>query len=98
MKKFTKNRYSKSYVGSFYVNSESDMAELTELRESMTEANKKRDKKMRVVVRGRDPIEKKIVHHFLSDTKSVVKYDKGGNIVGGLSNATRYDVYIYPRN
>jgi hypothetical protein len=42
--------------------------------------------KFRVCLRGRNPI--------LKVNKS---YDRGGNIVGGINNAQRADVYIYPR-
>jgi len=94
-------RRSKSYVGTFDVSNRHDMNTLQKLRESVSLLNKTdafgrykdygmQDNdaiKKRVVARGRKPIWK-------IDNKS---YDWGGNIVGGIRNASVVDVYIYDR-
>ena len=85
-----------SYLGTFVTSDKGDMDKLAELRKSVALLNKTDAfgmhrytgtfRKMRVCARGRKPI-----------IKSGSSYDWGGNIVGGLSNAGEYDVYIYER-
>ena len=91
-----KDNRSASYVGTFVTSDKGDMDKLSELRKSVALLNKTDAfgmhrytgtfRKMRVCARGRKPI-----------IKSGPSYDWGGNIVGGLSNAGEYDVYIYER-
>ena len=68
------------------VNSASDMAQLELIKKTVATVNQNRTQKKRVVVRGRKPI-----------NKIYYSYDRGGNIVGGLRNASKLDVYIYDR-
>jgi len=93
---------SKSYVGTFDVNSASDMIELDKIRKEIIPAvNAKTSKKVRLVLRGRKPINKleinTLPHGSCMVRKRVVSYDYFGNIVGGLKNATQLDAYIYRR-
>lgn len=91
-----KDNRSAAYVGTYDTSNKSDMDKLSELRKSVALLNKTDAfgthrytgtfRKMRVCARGRKPI-----------IKSGPSYDWGGNIVGGLSNAGEFDVYIYER-
>ena len=93
---YIKDDRTASYVGTFVTSDKGDMDKLSELRKSVALLNKTDAfgthrytgtfRKMRVCARGRKPI-----------IKSGPSYDWGGNIVGGLSNAGEYDVYIYER-
>lgn len=80
-------RNSTSYVTTLNVNSAYDMSTLNIIKKSISAANTYSKFKKRVVVRGRKPAEK-------IGGKS---YDWGGNIVGGIKNATILDVYVYDR-
>ena len=54
--------------------------------------------KQRVEIRGRRPKVKMHVSHCLYGKSSTkVSYGYGGNIIGGLKNATEFDVYVYER-
>jgi|LakMenE01Jun11ns_1017448.scaffolds.fasta_scaffold9693082_2 hypothetical protein len=80
-------RYSTTYVTTIDFMSTSDMEKLQAIRASVRVLNSlTKNSKFRVCLRGRNPI--------LKVNKS---YDRGGNIVGGINNAQRADVYIYPR-
>ena len=79
-------RYSTTYVTTIDFMSTSDMEKLQAIRASVRVLNSLTKDKFRVCLRGRNPI--------LKVNKS---YDRGGNIVGGINNAQRADVYIYPR-
>jgi hypothetical protein len=76
-----------------------DMEKLSIIKKSVSAANKNRLDKKRVVLRGRKPIEKMYVRggYFYKASLRPVSYDWAGNIVGGIKNATKYDVYIYGR-
>jgi hypothetical protein len=98
-----KKRESDNYLGTFDVSSKKDMEQLSYLRNVVSSMNKmlKREtgKTFRVCVRGRAPKKKMAVKdgYFLSVSRKPVSYDYGGNIVGGLANATQLDAYIYNR-
>ena len=79
-------RKSTSYIMTVDVNSASDMAQLELIKKTVATVNQNRTQKKRVVVRGRKPI-----------NKIYYSYDRGGNIVGGIRNASKLDVYIYDR-
>ena len=99
----SKNRKSDSYIGTFDVQSVSDMQQLSDLRQMVTSLNKmlknKTGKTFRIVVRGRKPAVKMPVSRgwFTPASRGPVSYSYGGNIVGGLANATRLDAYLYER-
>ncbi len=62
--------------------------------------NFRNPKKKRVVLRGRKPeVKMEIKRNFWTGEtrKGSVSYDWAGNIVGGIKNATKIDVYIYDR-
>ena len=97
-------RGSNAYVGSAYVNCASDMLQIQEIRSYVKVMNKhlrdagavdRRGKKLqyRVSLKGRDPIEKPIN----SRTGKPNGYTWSGDIVGGMENAGRIDVYIHQR-
>lgn len=79
-------RKSNSYVTTLDVNSVTDMQTLATIKSTIRAVNAFSQNKKRVVVRGRKPI-----------NKIYYSYDRGGNIVGGLRNASKLDVYIYDR-
>ena len=61
-----------------------------ELKERIKWANKQNklmgcDHRLRVLLRGRVPVDGS-------------RYTWGGNITGGLDNASRFDVYVYERH
>ncbi len=81
-------RTSTNYVTTIDFMSTVDMEKLEAIRASVRVLNSSlRNSKFRVCLRGRKPLSK-------INNKS---YDWGGNIVGGICNAQRADVYIYPR-
>ncbi len=96
-------RKSDSYIGTFDVGSVTDMQQLADLRSMVRNLNKmlkrKTGKTFRVVVRGRKPAVKMSVGrgYFTPASRGLVSYDFGGNIVGGIANATRLDAYLYER-
>lgn len=90
-------RTSTSYVTTLDVNSASDMETLQNIKKAVSVMNFKNSNKKRVVLRGRKPIEKKTVFLRWQDRVSYRSYDWAGNIVGGIKNATKLDVYIYDR-
>lgn len=86
-------RKSTSYVCTLDVNSVSDMETLQAIRKTVSVSNYRSPAKKRVVIRGRNPATKMTVCGKVNP----VSYDWGGNIVGGIANATKYDVYVYDR-
>lgn len=89
-------RISNSYVTTLDPMSANDMQTLKMLRKTVSMMNKLHgNKAQRVVVRGRRPIEKQEVHNIYTGKTSTLSYDWCGNVVGGLANASQYDVYIY---
>lgn len=86
-------RKSTSYVCTLDVNSVSDMETLQAIRKTVRVSNYRSPAKKRVVIRGRKPATKMTVCGKVNP----VSYDWGGNIVGGIANATKYDVYVYDR-
>lgn len=91
------NRKSSSYLCTLDVYSVADMLDLALIRKCVSVGNKLSTNKKRVVVRGRKPVVKMHYTGHYNSTKGPVSYDFGGNIMGGLANATVYDVYIYDR-
>lgn len=92
------NRYSENYIMTIDPEWASDVAALEQIRENVREFNKEAKRKQRVVLRGRKPILKKIRTCVSCGCgHSAVSYDYFGNVVGGLKNAQRIDVYIYYR-
>ena len=96
-------RQSDAYLGTFDVSSAKDMEQLSYLRDMVTTLNKmlkgKVTKSFRVVVRGRSPKVKMAVAagYYTAASRKPVSYGFGGNIVGGLANATKFDAYLYER-
>lgn len=97
-------RGSDCYVGSVYTDSVADMQELQEVRNIVKVMNRhlrdsnavdRRGRKLqyRVSTKGRDPINKFINQR----TGKEYGYNWAGDIVGGMENAGRIDVYIHQR-
>ena len=86
-----------TFVATLSPYSYEDMEILDAIRKTVSTINKASVKKYRVCVRGRKPFEKKVVRNKWSGRTSLVSYDAAGNVVGGIQNAQRYDVYIYRR-
>ena len=93
-------RTSNSYVFTADIYSAEDMFRIEELRQTVAIINKLGrgiGPSKRVVLRGRKPLVKEEVYNRYTGKRATRSYDFGGNIVGGLANATKYDVYIYDR-
>jgi hypothetical protein len=93
-------RTSTSYVATLDVNSVSDMENLVMIKKVVKSINYRNPNKKRVVLRGRKPeVKMEIKPNFWTGEtcKSPVSYDWAGNIVGGIKNATKIDVYVYDR-
>lgn len=90
-------RTSDCYITTLDVNSVNDMQMLELIRKTVKVSNNRNSKKHRVVVRGRKPIENKTIYNWRDGSTRTVGYDFAGNIVNGLQNATRLDVYVYER-
>jgi|TARA_B110000908_G_C10168286_1_gene409524 hypothetical protein len=88
---------SNAYITTLDPTSTDDMTVLSRIRAHVTAANKRSLKQQRVCVRGRKPITKKTITNFWTGHTSTVGFDHGGNVVGGLANASSLDVYIYAR-
>jgi len=88
-------RTSDNYVTTLDPMSANDMQTLEMLKKTVCMMNKLHKKKQRVVVRGRRPIVKGEVHNIYTGKTRTLSYDYSGNVVGGLANASSYDVYIY---
>lgn len=79
-----KNRFSNNYIGSAYTNDPNYDQYLAEAKATLKAAQAASNKKLRLVKRGREPFKK----------QGTLSYDWGGNVVGGLKNASRIDFYI----
>ena len=92
-------RTSTSYVCTLDVNSCADMRLLEVIRKTVKVSNQRMPNKKRVVIRGRKPAVKMQAAggYIHRPSKGLVSYDWAGNIVGGIANATKLDVYIYDR-
>lgn len=92
-------RTSTSYVCTLDVNSCADMQLLEVIRKTVKVSNFRMPNKKRVVIRGRKPAVKMQAAggYIHRPSKGLVSYDWAGNIVGGIANATKLDVYIYDR-
>jgi hypothetical protein len=91
-------RTSKSYVITLDATSVVDMEKLSSIKDAVRVMNRITTRKQRVVLRGRKPIVKKIIGNFWTGKFGTRGYDWAGNIVGGIGNATKLDVYIYDRS
>lgn len=97
------DRQSDSYIGTFDVKCTSDMQRLSDLRQMVRYLNcalkNKTGKTFRIIVRGRKPVVKMPTPkaYLTAASRGPVSYTRFGNIVGGLSNATRLDAYLYER-
>ena len=92
-----KNRYSNSYIGSAYTKDAKYGEYLAEAKAIFKEAQAKSDKKLRLVKRGREPFVKQEVRNPWFGYVRTLSYDWGGNVVGGIKNASRIDFYILDR-
>lgn len=92
-------RKSQSYICTLDLASVCDMQQLQIIKKTVRLSNARTDQKKRVVIRGRAPLVKMKAtgSMFYPASKGEVCYDRAGNIVGGIKNATRIDVYIYDR-
>jgi hypothetical protein len=91
-------RTSTSYVTTLDVNSACDMEELVLIKNLVKAINNRNPAtKQRVVLRGRKPIAKQTIFLRWQNRMSTRSYDWAGNIVGGIKNATKIDVYVYDR-
>lgn len=92
-------RTSKHYQGTIQFSDIGDMLWLGDFREQIFQANKilrKMGKNtLRVRLALRDPIEKKTVYNWRTGREHTVGYDFGGNVIGGINNARKADVYVY---
>lgn len=90
-------RKSESYVTTLDVNSVVDMQTLKTIRATIKAVNAYNHKKKRVVLRGRKPTKIGKSCNFWTGKTKIGGYDWAGNIIGGLANASKLDVYIYDR-
>ena len=92
-------RKSQSFICRLDVQSAVDMEKLQVIKDTVSALNKSSYVKKRVVLRGRKPIVKMMDKggYFYKGSKNPVGFDRGGNIVGGIANASMLDVYIYDR-
>lgn len=90
-------RKSSSYVCTLDLASAADMEKLAIIRKTVATSNKYITNKKRVVIRGRKPIVKQTVTNYWTGKTGFRGFDWAGNVVGGLSNASKIDVYIYDR-
>lgn len=91
-------RTSENYIMTVDPMSVVDMEKLELIKKTVSTTNKYNNKKKRVVLRGRRPMQTKLIRDFWTGKTGRRGYDWAGNIVGGLKNATRLDVYIYERS
>lgn len=102
-----KNRNSNAYIGTFEYESADDMLQLDEIKNMVKNMNRmlredgRSNYQFRVVLRGRQPVEKQDVNIYsygtgLRDIRPR-SYDYFGNVVGGIANASKVDAYIYRR-
>lgn len=93
----TEKRYSNSYIGSAYVDDSTFNKSLAEAKSIYKAMQAKSKKALRLVKRGREPKVKGECSHWIHGTATNRAYDWGGNIVGGINNASRIDFYVYNR-
>jgi len=97
-------RTSTSYIGTFDVRSAEDMISLENFKKTIKFLNEdlKRTRavnsygspiRYRVALKGRRPFQK----HINLSTGRPISYTWAGDVVGGLANASQYDVYLYRR-
>ena len=93
------SRKSQSYVCTVDVKSVNDMEKLQAIKDTVSAMNRMTATKKRVVIRGRKPIVKmeNPGGMFYPGSKGFVGFDRGGNIMGGIKNASMLDVYVYDR-
>lgn len=105
-------RNSDSYIGSADTSCAADMLQIEEIRSFVKTMNKQlkhakavdrfgHPLRYRVSLKGREPVEKQVIpayswHKEKWENRSR-SYDNFGDIVGGISNAKRIDVYIHRR-
>lgn len=85
---------SKHYIATVENNVEG-LSFINHLRIQMRVLNKYSKLKRRVIIRGRQAKQKET--RFIYGRKTTQSYDNCGNIIGGISNAKRFDIYIYNR-
>ena len=100
-------RTSDAYIGTFDYGSAGDMLQLDEIKGMVKNMNRmlredgRGQYQFRVVLRGRQPVEKQDVNIYSYGTglRDIRKrsYDYFGNVVGGIANASKVDAYIYRR-
>lgn len=90
-------RKSNSYVTTLDVNSATDMQTLETIKATIRAVNAYGQDKKRVVLRGRKPIVKGRSVNYWSGKVRYGGFDRAGNIVGGIQNASKLDVYIYDK-
>lgn len=100
-----KNRYSKAYRGSVYTNCVNHETEIQNIKDAVKVMNAtlKQDNvkdrrgnliQYRVSLKGREAIEKAINYR----TGNRISYStRNGDVIGGLKNAGRIDIYIHRR-
>lgn len=99
-----KRRCSTSYIGSVNTSCETDMIRVEEVRGIVKTMNMylrdsnavdRRGNKLqyRVCLKGREAIKKKINPR----TGKPISYNSFGDLIGGVKNAGRIDVYIHQR-
>jgi len=94
-------RTSRHYQGTVQFSDVGDVLWLNDFREQIFQTNKilrKMGKNaLRIRLALRSPIEKKTVYNWRTQTYHHVGYDFGGNVIGGINNARKADVYVYER-
>lgn len=90
-------RTSTSYVTTLDVNSVVDMQTLATIKATVKAVNAHNNKKKRVVLRGRKPQNVGRSVNFWTGKTKIGGYDWAGNVIGGIRNASKLDVYIYDR-
>lgn len=97
-------RQSTAFIGRFDFSNPNDMKELELVKNMVSTFNKFNKERgdsyrWRVCLRGRKPFKKMKVPagYFTKASAGAVSYDAGGNIVGGIRNASCADVYVYRR-
>jgi len=103
----TQNRFSDSYIGSVYTDNSSNdsaLAEIETIRSTVRQINKylksvdAKDSfgdplRYRVSLKGREAIQPRVNFH----TGRTNSYNVHGDVVGGIRNAGRIDIYIHER-
>ena len=90
-------RKSTSYVTTLDVNSATDMQTLETIKATIRAVNAFNRNKKRVVLRGRKPIIKGRSVNLWTGKAKFGGYDWAGNVIGGIRNASKLDVYIYDK-